>query len=889
MGESLKTRPMLGVSLTKQGEKHAKTDEKCHGHGKTGQNHLKKISEDDGKNPGSTQLSTGRPFFKKRDQAKVLSSDHVDASQRSRVAWISPPTTRRTAMDAKVASNVSNHFSGGLNSSRPPLSLPPASVLGPETDPNRNRDSTSPGFSSSAELFELLDRLQSSRLDDQRCSMPATLGGVAGGGAVKNGLPATQQPKANKVPQSKYLLQETLDGSKPYPMIVLPKTGGFWVDPPDQDQDVPVDAEGNPVLPKVNFKTKFEMDETARCYRAHFLGYEHYNFHGIDDNLGPIVLSLKTYTDQEQDENGENEVHTRIILRLNSGTIHKLIPDSALDNNLSPVKVAQLLVPQLALDRLSPVLCRKSSELIVNYDEHVLDNSFKFGLIYQKLGQITEEALFGNRQHSTAFDEFMSILGQKISLADHKGYRGGLDTQFGQTGEESLFEEFHGREIMFHVSTMLPFTENDCQQLQRKRHIGNDIVAIVFQDGNTPFTPDMITSHFLHAYILVQPIDPDTAYTRYKVSVTAKSDVPYFGPSLPSPSVFRKGPELKEFLLTKLINGQNACLKADEFSKLEQRTRATLLANLEEELAVKTQDFIGVEPVEIIKTDGERRPSRIFDTVKKAFGSRGVKVQGAPTESANASLPKMTKSKSSTSNLSQQYSTSTLQSTNSMIGVNEPSKFLPNKTFNTSGRRGFGGKSDSGRGSVGTGSTGRGSSPTTGSPISSPDMPNRVPSSDGGPTLSESDDSSLNSMEMDQHEHHRLQHTQSQGTSSAFINRPLKRVSVPNLGSSGYGLPSHHGIQFDPDCQNIVSGPITTVTLDGGPPLSQLDRFQEEISRLKVDKLELLRQSVASQREVKRLRDRESQLQTDLTVASREIQRLRVALKERDDAGKNSS
>ena len=45
---------------------------------------------------------------------------------------------------------------------------------------------------------------------------------------------------------------------------------------------------------------------------------------------------------------------------------------------------------------------------------------------------------------------------------------------------------------MFHVSTLLPYTIGDAQQLQRKRHIGNDIVAIVFQEQNTPFCPDMI-------------------------------------------------------------------------------------------------------------------------------------------------------------------------------------------------------------------------------------------------------------------------------------------------------------------------------------------------------------------------------------------------------------
>lgn len=54
-------------------------------------------------------------------------------------------------------------------------------------------------------------------------------------------------------------------------------------------------------------------------------------------------------------------------------------------------------------------------------------------------------------------------------------------------------------------------------QLQRKRHIGNDIVAAVFQEENTPFVPDMIASNFLHAYIVVQVEDPCTDHTSYKV------------------------------------------------------------------------------------------------------------------------------------------------------------------------------------------------------------------------------------------------------------------------------------------------------------------------------------------------------------------------------------
>lgn len=54
-------------------------------------------------------------------------------------------------------------------------------------------------------------------------------------------------------------------------------------------------------------------------------------------------------------------------------------------------------------------------------------------------------------------------------------------------------------------------------QLQRKRHIGNDIVAIVFQEENTPFVPDMIASNFLHAYVVVQVVNPCSDNVLYKV------------------------------------------------------------------------------------------------------------------------------------------------------------------------------------------------------------------------------------------------------------------------------------------------------------------------------------------------------------------------------------
>lgn len=194
-----------------------------------------------------------------------------------------------------------------------------------------------------------------------------------------------------------------------------------------------------------------------------------------------------------------------------------------------------------------PVVCSGAGTLIAQYDEHALVSRFKFGVLHQRAGQVTEEQLFGNRQITPAFQEFLDLLGQKIDLKDHKGsvhrhsisliiiltvineinqrniqfcrYRGGLDTRHGQTGDSAVYEVFRGREVLFHVASLLPYSPGDSQQLQRKRHIGNDIVAIIFQEEPTPFSPDMIASHFLHAFIVVQVVDPCTPNTRYNIYI----------------------------------------------------------------------------------------------------------------------------------------------------------------------------------------------------------------------------------------------------------------------------------------------------------------------------------------------------------------------------------
>lgn len=55
--------------------------------------------------------------------------------------------------------------------------------------------------------------------------------------------------------------------------------------------------------------------------------------------------------------------------------------------------------------------------------------------------------------------------GLKLRLSVGCRFRGGLDVTHGQTGTESVYYNFRNKEIMFHVSTKLPYTEGDTQQV----------------------------------------------------------------------------------------------------------------------------------------------------------------------------------------------------------------------------------------------------------------------------------------------------------------------------------------------------------------------------------------------------------------------------------------
>uniref|UniRef100_A0A673LPG0 Rap1 GTPase-activating protein 1-like n=1 Tax=Sinocyclocheilus rhinocerous TaxID=307959 RepID=A0A673LPG0_9TELE len=421
-------------------------------------------------------------------------------------------------------------------------------------------------------------------MDEQRCTLPPPL-----------------KTEEDYIPYPS--VHEVLGRKTPFPLILLPQFGGYWIEGTNHELSNVIDLDQ---LLSPNSRFKQECNTTAKIYRKHFLGKEHFNYYTVDSALGHLVFSMK------YDVIGDQE-HLRLMLRTKMKTYHDVIPISCLTEFPNIVQMAKLVCEEVNVDRFFPVLYPKASRLIVTFDEHVISNNFKFGVIYQKFGQ-GALGFWGPK--------VVAYLSESLNMLSSTRFRGGLDVTHGQTGSESVYHNFHNKEIMFHVSTKLPFTEGDSQQLQRKRHIGNDIVAIMFQDENTPFVPDMIASNFLHAYVVVQVENACSDNVLYKVSVTARDDVPFFGPPLPNPAIFKKGPEFREFLLTKLINAEYACYKAEKFAKLEERTRSALLETLYEELHINSQALMGLGGEEDKLENGGGGGGGFFESFKRVIRSR---------------------------------------------------------------------------------------------------------------------------------------------------------------------------------------------------------------------------------------------------------------------------
>ncbi|XP_056661578.1 tuberin isoform X12 [Monodelphis domestica] len=158
-----------------------------------------------------------------------------------------------------------------------------------------------------------------------------------------------------------------------------------------------------------------------------------------------------------------------------------------------------LLLPPETFERSVQLL-----DQIPSYDTH------KIAVLYVGEGQSNSEiAILSNEHGSYRYTEFLTGLGKLIELKDcqpDKIYLGGLDV----CGEDGQFTYCWHDDIMqaiFHIATLMPTKDLDKYRCDKKRHLGNDFVSIIYNDSGEDFKLGTIKGQFNFVHVIITPLD----------------------------------------------------------------------------------------------------------------------------------------------------------------------------------------------------------------------------------------------------------------------------------------------------------------------------------------------------------------------------------------------
>ncbi|KAH6642704.1 hypothetical protein C7974DRAFT_328278 [Boeremia exigua] len=176
---------------------------------------------------------------------------------------------------------------------------------------------------------------------------------------------------------------------------------------------------------------------------------------------------------------------------------------------------------------------------IATFDRTATVDSHKVGVIYIGEGQTNERDIFLNDMGSPAYTSFVTGLGTLARLKGAKFNTGGLDTRGDADGEFTYVWRDRCMELVYHITTMMPTDPNDDMTYpNKKRHIGNDFVNIIFNDSGLRYNFDTFPGAFNYVHIVISPesrasfvdrridSDPDGKDRYYQVQVVTKPGFP---------------------------------------------------------------------------------------------------------------------------------------------------------------------------------------------------------------------------------------------------------------------------------------------------------------------------------------------------------------------------
>ncbi|KAG8194110.1 hypothetical protein JTE90_003050 [Oedothorax gibbosus] len=228
------------------------------------------------------------------------------------------------------------------------------------------------------------------------------------------------------------------------------------------------------------------------------------------------------------------------------------------------------------------------------YDTH------KIGIVYVGPGQAEDEvAILSNIYGSARYVEFLKGLGEIVDLSEsdpHTTYLGGLDTR-GEDGTFALIWHDDVMQVVFHVATFMINKESDKNRNEKKKHIANDGVMIVYNESGEDFKLSTIKGHVTNACIVIKPEDFNSNIVSVKYKTKELADT--FGhtesyivsdPSLP---VFVRQMALHANLAALLITRRQQSTKYAQVSNWLERLRTIkrLRSKVLDEIKKKNENF----------------------------------------------------------------------------------------------------------------------------------------------------------------------------------------------------------------------------------------------------------------------------------------------------------
>ena len=108
-------------------------------------------------------------------------------------------------------------------------------------------------------------------------------------------------------------------------------------------------------------------------------------------------------------------------------------------------------------------------------------------------------------------------------------YAGGLDPD--EDGEYAYAWWDDIGQILYHTATLMPNHPHEPHFNNKKRHIGNDLVRIIWNDSGMPYRFDTLATQFQFVNIVIEPHSPLGAIAAFSSSSSASSSPSTTGPS----------------------------------------------------------------------------------------------------------------------------------------------------------------------------------------------------------------------------------------------------------------------------------------------------------------------------------------------------------------------